>query len=316
VQKKMSRTELIAEVGSNYDGHIERAIEYIKAVSASGADMVKFQTLRKEKLVAPKIWTKDSCDENLVYKNFSNLELPEEWHFVLKQTADEQGIEFISTPFYMEAVDLLEKVGVRTYKIASGDITFLPLLTAVGQTGKRIILSTGGSSLDDIEQALNILRQAGAGEIVLLHCVSNYPPQWNEMNLRSIVTLKETFGLPVGISDHTPGYIVPLAAVALGATVVEKHVTFGRSLPGPDHPFAMTMDEFGEMVRQVRCLEEALGTGTKTPAESEQAKQHRMRRGIYDPVTFEPTEKSDGIWLRPQHPWTKSFHSYSGGRKK
>ena len=186
----MNRVRIIAEVGSNYDGNIERAMEYIKAVKASGADMVKFQTLQKEKLVAPKIWTKGSCDENPVYKNFSNLELPDEWHFILKQAADEQGLEFISTPFYMEAVDILEKVGVRTYKIASGDITFRPLLTAVGQTRKRIILSTGGSSLYDVEQALNILRQSGAGEIVLLHCVSNYPPQWNEMNLRCIVTLK------------------------------------------------------------------------------------------------------------------------------
>lgn len=295
------KATLIAEVGSNYDGHLETAVAYINAARASGADMVKFQTLRKAKLVAPKLWTGDRCEENPVYKNFSNLELPDEWHSILKQAADDQEIEFVSTPFYLEAVELLEKVGVRTYKIASGDITFRPLLTAVGQTGKRVILSTGGSSLHDIEQALSVLRQSGAGEIVLLHCVSNYPPQWTEMNLRSVVTLKEVFGLPVGISDHTPGYIVPLAAVALGATVVEKHVTFDRSVPGPDHPFSMTFDEFGEMVRQVRCLEQALGTGTKTPAESERVKQHRMRRGVYDPVTFEPTNTSDGVWLRPEH---------------
>ncbi len=312
----MNRVRIIAEVGSNYDGNLETARDYIREAKICGADMVKFQTLQKEKLVAPKIWTQDSCDENPVYKNFSNLELPDDWHFILKQTADEQDIEFISTPFYLEAVELLEKVGVRTYKIASGDITFKPLLTAAGRTGKRIILSTGGSSLYDIERALNILRQAGAGEIVLLHCVSNYPPKWEEMNLRSIVTLKETFGLSVGISDHTPGYIVPLASVTLGATVVEKHITFDRSLPGPDHPFAMTMDEFGEMVRQIRCLEEALGTGTKTPVESEQAKQHRMRRGIYDPVTFEPTEKSNGVWLRPEHPGTRSSRLHSSGQKR
>jgi N,N'-diacetyllegionaminate synthase len=312
----MDKTVLIAEVGSNYDGNLETARDYIRKAKAAGADVVKFQTLRKQKLVAPKIWVKDAPEENPVFKNFSNLELPDEWHFILKQAAEEEGIEFMSTPFYLEAVDLLEKVGVRTYKIASGDITFLPLLETIGRTGKRVILSTGGSSLRDVEQALNILRQSGAGEIVLLHCVSNYPPQWNEMNLRSIVTLKETFGFPVGISDHTPGYVIPLASVALGAAVVEKHITFDRSLPGPDHPFAMMLDEFGEMVCQIRCLEDALGTGTKTPAESEQAKQHRMRRGIYDPVTFEPTEKSNGMWLRPEHPRTRYFHSYPGRQKR
>lgn len=295
----MSRTELIAEVGSNYDGLLETAIEYIRAAKACGANGIKFQTLRKEKLVAPTLWSGGVAEENPVYRQFSNLALPDDWHRALKEEADTQGIEFLSTPFYLEAVDLLESVGVRTYKIASGDITFRPLLEAVGRTGKRVVLSTGGSSLQDVEKALGVLKRAGAGPIVLLHCVSNYPPQWGEMNLRALVTLKETFGLPVGISDHTPGSLVPIAAVTLGATVVEKHVTFDRSLPGPDHPFAMTMEEFGEMVRQVRCLEEALGTGGKEPAPSEKAKQHRMRRGVYDPVTFAPTDDENGVWLRP-----------------
>jgi len=295
----MSRTELIAEVGSNYDGRLDKAVEYIKAARACGANAVKFQTLRKEKLVAPKLWSGGTSEENPVYCQFSNLALPDDWHRALKEEADTQGIEFLSTPFYLEAVDLLESVGVRTYKIASGDITFRPLLEAVGRTGKRVILSTGGSSLQDVEMALGVLKRAGAGSIVLLHCVSNYPPQWGEMNLRALVTLKEAFGLPVGISDHTPGSLVPIAAVTLGATVVEKHVTFDRSLPGPDHPFAMTMEEFGEMAHQVRCLEEALGTGGKEPAPSELAKQNRMRRGVYDPVTFEPTDDPTGIWLRP-----------------
>lgn len=295
----MSRTELIAEVGSNYDGRLDKAVEYIKAARACGANAVKFQTLRKEKLVAPKLWAGGTSEENPIYRQFSNLALPDEWHRTLKEEADLQGIEFISTPFYLEAVELLESVNVRTYKIASGDITFRPLLEAVAQTGKRVILSTGGSSLSDVEKALGVLSRAGSGPVILLHCVSNYPPQWDEMNLRALVTLRETFGLPVGISDHTPGSLVPIAAVTLGATVVEKHVTFDRSLPGPDHPFAMTMEDFGEMARQLRWLEEALGTGGKEPAPSELAKQHRMRRGVYDPVTFEPTDDPTGIWLRP-----------------
>ncbi|NLT23683.1 MAG: hypothetical protein GXX82_11605 [Syntrophorhabdus sp.] len=293
--------KIVAEIGSNYDGDLNRAIEYVRAARVCGASIVKFQTLKKDKLVAPMLWTEGHPSDNPVYQGFSNLELVEEWHFALKEEAERQGIEFMSTPFYLEAVDLLERVGVSTYKIASGDITFRPLLEAVGTTGKKVILSTGGSSLGDVENALNTLRRAGTGIVTLLHCVSNYPPQWSEMNLRSIVTLRETFGTPVGISDHTPGAAVPIAAVALGASVIEKHVSFDRNLPGPDHSFAMTMDEFAEMVSQVRNIEAALGTGEKVPADSEAMKQHRMRRGVYDPRTLEPMEGDEGIWLRPQH---------------
>jgi sialic acid synthase SpsE len=273
----------------------------VTSLSACGVDAVKFQTLRKDKLVAPRIWQDKMWVENPVNQKFSNLELPDEWHFELKQTADEHDIEFISTPFYLEAVNLLEEVGVTTYKIASGDITFTPLLETVGRTGKRVILSTGASSLSDIERALETLTRVSSGPVSLLHCVANYPPKWSEMNLRALVTLKETFDLPIGISDHSPGDIIPLAAVALGATIIEKHVTFDRSLPGPDHPFAMTMDEFCEMVTRVRLLEQALGTGEKNPTESEAAKQHRIRRGVYDRSTFEPSKADDGIWLRPEH---------------
>ena len=297
----MSGIRIIAEVGSNHDGSLAKAEAYIKAAKECGADAVKFQTLRRDRLVAPRVWADGAWVDNPVYHNFSGLELPDEWHYILKQTADEHSIEFISTPFYLEAVGLLEKVGVRTYKIASGDITFFPLLKAVGRTGKPVILSTGASSLGDVERALNILTRSGAGDIVLLHCVSNYPPQWDEMNLRAIVTLREAFGLPVGISDHSPGSLAPIAAVALGATIIEKHVTFDQSLPGPDHPFAMTMDEFGDMVREVRLLEQALGIGKKVPSEAELAKQHRIRRGIYDPTTLEPTDDPGGLWLRPEH---------------
>jgi len=301
----MSSIEIIAEIGSNYDNSLENAKAYIKAVSECGADAVKFQTLRQEKLVAPRILSHGALVDNPVYKNFSNLELPDEWHYTLKLFADDCGIEFISTPFYMEAVELLEKVGVRTYKVSSGDITFLPLLEAIGRTGKRIILSTGASSPPDIEQALNILKRSGAKDIVLLHCVSNYPPQWSEINLRAMVALGEVFGLPVGISDHSPGSLVPIAAAALGATVIEKHVTLDRSLPGPDHPFAMTTEELCDMVQQLRLLEQALGSGEKVPTEAELARQYRIRRGIYDAVTREPTENPDGIWLRPEHEGNK-----------
>jgi N,N'-diacetyllegionaminate synthase len=302
----MTKTTIIAEVGSNYNGSLETAREYIRAAKAGGADAVKFQTIRKDRLVSPRIWSEGGIVDNPVWSLFASQELPDDWHFSLKETADREDIEFLSTPFYLEAVDLLERVGLRRFKIASGDLTFLPLLEAVGRTGKPVLLSTGASDIEEIRASVEALRRSGAGEVTLLHCVSNYPPRWDEMNLRAIVTLREAFGLPVGISDHSPGSLVPIASVALGASVIEKHVTFDRSLPGPDHPFAMTMEEFAEMVRQIRFLEEALGTGEKVPVEAEQAKRQRMRRGIYDPKTFEPTPSRKGLWLRPEHPLSRS----------
>ena len=297
----MKKVSIIAEIGSNYDNDLETAVAYIRASRDAGADMVKFQTLRKERIVAQDIRVGGRLERNPVYDLFTSLELPDDWHAHLKQKADEMGIEFFSTPFYLEAVDLLERVGVRTYKIASGDITFTPLLEAVGRTGKSAVVSTGGSTLAEIDAALAILQKAGVGDVSLMHCVSNYPPAWEEMNLQAIPTLRRTFGLPVGISDHTPGDLVPIAAVALGASLIEKHVTFDRSRPGPDHPFAMTLEEFGTMIGRIRLLEKALGTGEKIPTPTELAKKHRMRRGIYDSATKLPADGTEGIWLRPEH---------------
>lgn len=299
--KTPDRVFIVGEVGSNYDGDLAKALAYVRALKGAGADAVKFQTIRKDRLVSPRILEDGRVCDNPVFQKLANLDIPEPWHHTLKETADREGIEFFSTPFYLEAIPLLESVHVRTYKVASGDITFWPLLEAIARTGKRVILSTGASTLRDVERALDVLVKHGARDITLLHCVSNYPPEWGEMNLRAIVTMREAFGLPVGISDHSPGSLVPIAAVALGATVIEKHVTFDRSLPGPDHPFAMTIDEFAEMARQVRVLEKALGTGDKAPSPAELAKLHRIRRGLYAPVTFEPTDDLNGIWLRPEH---------------
>lgn len=295
------KVKIVAEVGSNYDSDLELAQKYITAAHDCGADAVKFQTLRKEKLIAPEVLIDGNWLKHPAWESFANLELPDEWHHILKAMADKESIEFISTPFYLEAVELLEQVGVKTYKVASGDITFTPLLEEVGKTGKQVFLSTGGSSIPDIQYALDVLTMSGSGAVTLLHCVASYPPQFSEMNLRAIATLKNEFNLPVGISDHSQGNIVPLAAVALGASVIEKHVTFDRSLPGPDHSFAMTMPEFSEMVKQVRLLEKALGTGEKVPSLDELKRQHRFRRGVYDPETLEPVEGQEGLWLRPDH---------------
>lgn len=292
--------KIIAEIGSNFDGSLDKAVEYVRTAHKIGADCVKFQTLKKDKLVAKQIYQHDKWVSNPIYDNFANIELPDRWHFEIKKCVDRLGIEFISTPFYLEAVELLEKVGVSTYKIASGDITFYPLLKEVAKTGKSVILSTGASSLDDVKKALGVLTSNGAGDIALLHCSSIYPPRWEEMNLRAITTMKETFNLPVGMSDHSPGTLVPIASVALGATIIEKHLTLDRNSDGPDHPFAATCDEFESMVRYIRNLEKVLGDGRKLPSKRELEKQSCMRRGVYDPQTCRPVSDEHGVWLRPQ----------------
>ena len=296
-----TRTTLIAEIGSNYNSDLGLARHLIDAASEVGAHGVKFQTIRKEKLIAPRVRLQDGWGDHPAWKGFATAELPDAWHHQLKAHADSKSLEFISTPFYLEAVALLEAVGIGRYKVASGDVTFLPLLAEIGKTGKPVLLSTGGSSLPEVETALDTLTRNGSGQVTLLHCVVSYPPQWDEMNLGAIGTLRERFGLPVGISDHSPGWLVPVAAVSMGCEVVEKHVTLDRAQAGPDHPFAMTMPEFAEMATQVGRLEQALGSGKKEPTPSELERRHRFRRGVYDPVTLEPVEGDEGLWLRPEH---------------
>lgn len=295
-----NHVDVIAEVGSNHAGDYDLAVAYVEAAARAGADAVKFQTLRRDLLVAPRVREGDEWVANPVHTDFANVGLPDEWHAPLKEVAEAAGIEFLSTPFHLGAVDMLEGVGVRRYKIASGDITFTPLLERVGATGKPVILSTGASTLFEVDAALSTLRGAGAGEICVLHCVASYPPAIEEMNLRAIQTLREHTGLAVGISDHTRGEVVPLASVALGARVVERHVTFDRAEQGPDHPFATTFEEFTDLVSSIRRLEAALGTGEKAPTESELARRHRFRRSPYDPETLRPADGPEAVWLRPR----------------
>ncbi len=298
----MSKVFIIAEIGSNFDNNLENAKKYIRSLASIGVDAVKFQTLKKKLIISPFAYVNKKVVKYPIYDIFNSAELPDDWHFELKAESENLGVEFISTPFYLEAVDLLEDVGVKTYKIASGDITFYPLLKRIGATGKNIILSTGASNDIDIKNAINLLMSKGAGKITLLHCVSNYPPQWNEMNLLSIPQMLSKFNLPIGLSDHSPGHTAAIAGVALGAKIIEKHVTFNRNLTGPDHHFAMTIEEFSEMIKQIRIVEMALGDGIKIPSEKEVLRVKRIRRGLYNSQTGEPTSnETDAIWLRPEH---------------
>jgi len=295
------KIELIAEIGSNFDGDLDNDRRHVAAARKAGADAVKFQTLARDTLIAPLVFDSAAGEwvQNPRFEGFANIALPDEWHYRLKETADNEGIEFMSTPFSLEAVGLLEDVGVRRYKLASGDLTFRPLQEKVARTGKPVLLSTGASYLEEVQDALAHLQTAGCGPVTVMHCTASYPPAFSELSLRALTTLAQATGRPVGLSDHSPGWTAPVAAAALGATVIEKHVTFDRSLPGPDHAFALTYEELARTAEALREVSEALGSDEKKPAGSEIGRRSRLRRGIYDPRTFRPA--ASGIWLRPEH---------------
>lgn len=267
-------TFIIAEIGSNHDGNLNQAKRLIKAAKEAGADAVKFQSFQAERLVNRKELPR-------VYKIVSQNALPGDWHQELALYAKNTGIIFLSTPFDIERANLLQEIGIDAFKIASGDLTFYPLLRHVARFKKPIILSTGMAYLEEVKKAVDTIKQEGNDKIVLLHCVSYYPAKLEDANIKAMITMRDFFHLPVGYSDHTPGDVVSLGAVALGACVIEKHLTLSRNLKGPDHPFALEVDEFREMVRKMRQLEKALGDGKKRPVAGEMKERKFARRGIY-----------------------------------
>ncbi len=263
---------IIAEIGSNHDGKLEQAKQLIASAKECGADAVKFQSFTADKLVSLKY--------EKIYRAFKKVELPLEWHEELAKFAESQCIVFLSTPFDEESASLLNSLGVPAFKIASYDMPNYPLLRHVAAFKKPILLSTGMATLSEVEEAVSVIRSEGNSDIILLHCVSNYPPRMEDANIRAMVTMQKAFQLPVGYSDHSLGIVVPLGAVAMGACVIEKHITIDRTLPGPDHRHALEAGKFGEMVQQIRHLELALGNGVKGPVEAE-VPEREWRRGIY-----------------------------------
>ena len=209
----MTHIDFIAEIGSNHGGDLDEAKRYIEASARAGADVVKFQTLTRDGLIARFIRDgDDQVVENPKYAAFGNAGLPDDWHAPLMRCARDNGVEFMSTPFSLDAVDLMESIGVSRYKVASGDMTFTPLLQRLGATGKPVILSTGASYLDEVEDAIATLKHAGCSDITVLHCAASYPPSWDDLNLSAITTLKTATGRKVGLSDHSPGHTAPIAA--------------------------------------------------------------------------------------------------------
>jgi N,N'-diacetyllegionaminate synthase len=268
------RVKIIADVGSNFCGSLHKAIDYVKAAADIGVDIVKFQTWTADTLFAHSHPAHEATKKK-VYG------LPLDCHKELLHKAKELGVEFISTPTQPEHVSFMESIGISRYKIASGDLTFTPLLEKVASTGKPVILSSGMAYPYEITRAIACC--AGCSQVVVMHCVSMYPPMWNEMNLKAISLLKEVLPpeVEVGFSDHSPGYTAAVAAVALGARWIEKHITFNREINTPDAPFSLTIDEFEELVEEIRKVEEMLGDEKKEPSPREVVERFWARRGVY-----------------------------------
>ena len=271
-----NRTLIIAEAGVNHNGDLELAKQLIDVAANDGADYAKFQTFSADRIVSRSALkaeyqqqTTDASETQ--YEMLKRLELSHEMHLELIKHCEKQSIKFLSTGFDIESVELLVGLGIDLIKIPSGEITNLPYLRFIGSLGLPVILSSGMSTMDEIGDALKILESAGLSrsKVTVLHCTTEYPTPMNEVNLRVINSIKKTFGVIVGYSDHTVGIEVSIAAVALGASVIEKHFTLDRSLPGPDHKASLEPNELIAMVKAIRNVEVSLGSEVKEPTTSE-----------------------------------------------
>lgn len=272
---------IIAEIGSNHDGSLEKAFHLISLAKEAGADAVKFQSFTADTLTnfytkKEGAWIKEPAFEIL-----EKLELPLEWHEKLKKHADKQGVDFLSTPFDSKRLELLISLEVPLIKIASGDLTNYELLKAASQSKIPVVISTGAALLNEVKDAFTLLKNAQTAGIAILQCVSCYPAVIEKANILAMKAMQEEFLVPVGYSDHTPGHIVSLAAVALGASIIEKHFTDDKTLKGPDHPHSLNPDEFAQLVTSIRSLEQALGSGIKEPILEEMDERIMARRAFY-----------------------------------
>lgn len=282
---KNSHIFIIAEVGVNHNGNMEIAKKMVDVAAKSGVDAIKFQTFRAEQLVmlnAEKaLYQKETTGSGeSQYEMLKRLELDYHQHLELINYCQRRHIIFLSTPFDFESVVLLEKLNVPAYKVSSGEITNLSLLEYIAKRNKPVILSTGMATLGEVEEAVATIRNSGNPRTVLLHCTSNYPTEYNDVNLKAMLTLKHAFQLPVGYSDHTLGIEVPIAATALGACVIEKHFTLDRNLSGPDHRASLEPDQLKLMVNAIRNVEAALGDGIKCCQAAEANTKEVARKSI------------------------------------
>lgn len=265
---------IIAEAGVNHNGDINLAKKLIDAAKESGANIIKFQTFNPESIVSKfaqkaEYQKKNTGNNDTQLTMLKKLALSQKAFIELKSYCDNVGIEFLSTPFDLKSIDYLDSIGCRLWKIPSGEVTNYPYLVKIAKTGYPIIMSTGMCNLEEIEAAIKVLKDNGCGEISLLHCTTEYPAPLVDVNLKAMDTLREKFGYEVGYSDHTKGIEIPIAAVAMGATIIEKHFTLDKNMEGPDHKASLEPQELKAMVDAIRNIEKAIGNGIKVPSESE-----------------------------------------------
>ncbi|MXR19079.1 N-acetylneuraminate synthase family protein [Halobacterium bonnevillei] len=296
-------TFVIAEAGSNHNGDFETAKELIDRGAEAGVDAVKFQVFAADDLYVENSGTdEDLAEDQSIHDVISTLELPRKWIPELHEHCERRDVLFLATPFDQRAIELLDE-HIPAYKIASSSITHLAFLERIAETGKPIIMSTGAHELAEVKTAVQTLREAGATDVALFHCVSSYPTPINRINVRAIDTLRETFSVPVGLSDHTTDPVIaPAAAVSRGAAILEKHFTLDRSMEGPDHSFALEPAELAEMVDAVRKTENALGDGNIGVQEIEAHTYEVARRSVHatrDIAEGETLTKEKVAVLRP-----------------
>ena len=276
---------IIAEAGVNHNGSVELAHQMIEEAKKAGADCIKFQTFISEKLVstyAPKAeYQKQNTNNSESQLDMlQKLELSFDVFSELKQHCDSIGITFLSTPFDLESLDFLNDLGVPFWKIPSGEVTNYPYLKALAKTGKDIVMSTGMCNIAEIEAAITVLKKYGAKNITLLHCNTEYPTPYGDVNLRAMDAMREQFRVPIGFSDHTMGIEVPIAAAAMGAVIIEKHFTLDNTMEGPDHVASLDPDSLQQMVSAIRHVETALGRREKFVTDSEEKNRNIARKSI------------------------------------
>ena len=304
--------KFIADVGSNFNGSLDLAKRYVELCKEIGVDIVKFQCWKPEDLFS----RYHPAYERLKFSE-RPLGLPLEWHKEIIEFAKELNITVSTTPTQPYQIKKLEEYGIEIYKVASGDITFYPLLDEINRTRKKVILSTGAANLCEVEKAVE--RLYDCQEVIILHCVSLYPPRWDEINLNVLKTLKDCFPENrIGISDHTSGYHIPVASVPFGISYVEKHITIDKNLNTPDASFALTVEEFKELIERVKEVERALGTGKKEAVLGEIPERYWARRGIYAKRDIKEGEVITAeclSFLRPQKGISAELYQSVVGKK-
>lgn len=281
----MNKIFVIAEAGVNHNGSMDIAKKLVDVAVMAGADAVKFQTFKAENLVCKdarkaeyQMETTDQAESQ--FDMLKKLELTPEMHVQLMAYCKQKDIKFLSTPFDIDSLHYLVELGVDIIKLPSGEITNYPLLREAGKTGKKIIISSGMSALQEVRDAVQVLKSSGGSDVTVLHCNTEYPTPYVDVNLRAMLTIKESLGIPIGYSDHTQGIEVPIAAAAMGAAVIEKHFTLDKNMEGPDHKASLEPNELQRMVRAIRTVENALGDGEKEPSESEKRNIDIVRKSI------------------------------------